>query len=90
MFDVLAKARSSPLLAQQLDWPKRLSMALDAAKVRLLLRYCLPVPLSAVLRLNRYDHTSTSAVGWCPGRGQVHFQWRDLSLQGVKYVKYVK
>ena len=37
MFDVLAKARSSPLLAQQLDWPKRLSMALDAAKVRLLI-----------------------------------------------------
>lgn len=33
MFDVLAKARSSPLLAQQLDWPKRISMALDAAKV---------------------------------------------------------
>ncbi|KAL3162493.1 hypothetical protein ABBQ32_010154 [Trebouxia sp. C0010 RCD-2024] len=32
MFDVLAKARSSSLLAQQLDWPKRLSMALDAAK----------------------------------------------------------
>lgn len=37
MFDVLAKARSSPLLAQQLDWPKRLSMALDAAKVWLLM-----------------------------------------------------
>ena len=35
MFDVLAKARSSPLLAQQLDWPKRVSMALDAAKVGL-------------------------------------------------------
>ena len=33
MFDVLAKARSSPLLAQQLDWPKRVGMALDAAKV---------------------------------------------------------
>ena len=33
MFDVLAKARTSPLLAQQLDWPKRVSMALDAAKV---------------------------------------------------------
>lgn len=33
MFDVLAKARSSPRLAQQLDWPKRVSMALDAAKV---------------------------------------------------------
>ncbi|DBB01174.1 hypothetical protein WJX77_003342 [Trebouxia sp. C0004] len=32
MFDVLAKARTSPLLAQQLDWPKRVSMALDAAK----------------------------------------------------------
>ncbi|KAL0047223.1 hypothetical protein WJX82_010034 [Trebouxia sp. C0006] len=32
MFDVLAKARTSALLAQQLDWPKRVSMALDAAK----------------------------------------------------------
>lgn len=38
MFDVLAKARNSPLLAQQLDWPKRLSMALDAAKVQILIR----------------------------------------------------
>ena len=41
MFDVLAKARSSPLLAQQLDWPKRVSMALDAAKVQILLPCCM-------------------------------------------------
>ena len=30
--DVLKRARSSPLLAAQLDWPRRLNMALDAAK----------------------------------------------------------
>ena len=33
LFDVLRKARSSPPFAQQLDWPRRLGMALDAAKV---------------------------------------------------------
>ena len=33
LFDVLRKARTSPAFAQQLDWPRRLSMALDAAKV---------------------------------------------------------
>ncbi|KAL0041949.1 hypothetical protein WJX79_010123 [Trebouxia sp. C0005] len=32
LFDVLRKARTSPAFAQQLDWSKRLSMALDAAK----------------------------------------------------------
>ena len=34
LFDVLRKARISPAFAQQLDWSRRLSMALDAAKVR--------------------------------------------------------
>lgn len=29
---MLKRARSSPLLAAQLDWPRRLNMALDAAK----------------------------------------------------------
>jgi serine/threonine protein kinase len=33
LFDVLRKARTSPAFAQQLDWSRRLSMALDAAKV---------------------------------------------------------
>jgi len=41
MFDVLAKACTSPLLAQQLDWPKRVSMALDAAKVSINLQILL-------------------------------------------------
>ena len=36
LFDVLRKARTSQGFAQQLDWSKRLSMALDAAKVLLL------------------------------------------------------
>ena len=35
LYDVLKKARASPAFAQQLDWSKRLSMALDAAKVLL-------------------------------------------------------
>ena len=33
LYDVLKKARSTPAFAQQLDWSRRLSMALDAAKV---------------------------------------------------------
>ncbi len=33
LFDVLIKARSTPALAPQLDWGRRLNMALDAAKV---------------------------------------------------------
>ena len=33
LFDVLTKARKNPALAPQLDWTRRLNMALDAAKV---------------------------------------------------------
>lgn len=33
--DVLRKAASDPVSAQQLDWRKRITMALDAAKVKL-------------------------------------------------------
>ena len=33
LYDVLKKARTSSAFAQQLDWSKRLTMALDAAKV---------------------------------------------------------
>ena len=40
LYDVLRKARTSQGFAQQLDWSKRLSMALDAAKV-----CCLVQPL---------------------------------------------
>ncbi|DBB05340.1 TPA: hypothetical protein ACH3X3_010560 [Trebouxia sp. C0006] len=32
LYDVLKKARSTPAFAQQLDWSRRISMALDAAK----------------------------------------------------------
>lgn len=42
LFDVLRKARTSPAFAQQLDWSRRLSMALDAAKVRF---PCFPPPI---------------------------------------------
>jgi hypothetical protein len=34
LYDVLAKGRRNRNLAAQLDWPRRLGMALDAAKVR--------------------------------------------------------
>ncbi len=44
LFDVLRKARTSPAFAQQLDWSRRLSMALDAAKVYF------PCPSSPPLR----------------------------------------
>lgn len=33
LFDVLQKARKNSALAPQLDWTRRLNMALDAAKV---------------------------------------------------------
>jgi hypothetical protein len=33
LYDVLKKARGAPAFAQQLDWSRRISMALDAAKV---------------------------------------------------------
>ena len=36
LFDVLQKARKNTTLAPQLDWTRRLNMALDAAKVYLL------------------------------------------------------
>ena len=42
LFDVLRKARCSQAFAKQLDWSKRLSMALDAAKVCLIM-LCLRV-----------------------------------------------
>lgn len=40
--DVLRRARTSPALAAQLDWPRRLNMALDAAKGMLYLHACGP------------------------------------------------
>jgi serine/threonine protein kinase len=40
--DVLKRARTSPLLAAQLDWARRLNMALDAAKGMLYLHSCAP------------------------------------------------
>ena len=46
LYDVLKKARASPAFAQQLDWSKRLSMALDAAKVASLLLLTVLYPLS--------------------------------------------
>lgn len=40
--DVLKRARASTSLAAQLDWPRRLNMALDAAKGMLYLHSCTP------------------------------------------------
>ena len=37
--DVLRKAASDTVLARQLDWRKRITMALDAAKVRIHLHW---------------------------------------------------
>ena len=47
LYDVLKKARGAPAFAQQLDWSRRLSMALDAAKVTALL---IIVEISPLLR----------------------------------------
>jgi hypothetical protein len=33
LYDVLAKAARNPTVASQLEWPRRLTMALDGAKV---------------------------------------------------------
>lgn len=63
MFDVLAKARSSPLLAQQLDWPKRVSMALDAAKVGPFTFFCCTT--ATLHESHHYRHSSASAKGMC-------------------------
>ena len=47
LYDVLQKAAGSPtVLAPQLDWGRRLAMALDAAKVRC----CSPLPLPGCTR----------------------------------------
>ena len=40
LYDVLNKARAVPQLGAQLDWTRRLNIALDAAKVS---RSCLPI-----------------------------------------------
>ena len=40
--DVLKRGRTTPALAQQLDWPRRLNMALDAAKGMFYLHSCSP------------------------------------------------
>ena len=61
MYDVLAKARTSPLLAQQLDWPKRVSMALDAAKASRFTFRC----VSTLHATHHYRHSSVSAKGMC-------------------------
>lgn len=61
MYDVLAKARTSPLLAQQLDWPKRVSMALDAAKVGRF-TFCCASTLHAI---HHYRDSSVRAKGMC-------------------------
>ena len=50
--DVIRKAASSAVFAQQLDWPRRLTMAMDAAKVSLLI---LSADLCHVLK--RFDDT---------------------------------
>jgi serine/threonine protein kinase len=42
MNDVLRKAKANNSLAMQLDWPRRLNMALDAAKGMLYLHSCSP------------------------------------------------
>ena len=51
LYDVLKKARSTPAFAQQLDWSRRISMALDAAKVHaadLTLRFAVRLSLDSV------------------------------------------
>ncbi len=71
MFDVLAKARTSPLLAQQLDWPKRVSMALDAAKVSINLHTSLYLHIGLLCR--RHETA-------CPN---VFWQWKSVHEQNI-------
>ncbi|KAK9807281.1 hypothetical protein WJX73_007482 [Symbiochloris irregularis] len=50
VYDILAKARKNPALAAQLEWPRRLAIALDAAKGMLQLHSHRPVILHRDLK----------------------------------------
>ena len=55
MYDVLQKAANSPMvLAPQLDWTRRLGMALDAAKV------------STMILTWSYAHANSYSLAFCP------------------------
>ena len=56
LYDVLSKARKNANLAPQLDWTRRLNMALDAAKVGHLIWFMSTVPCFSRL---------TKAPQWC-------------------------
>jgi hypothetical protein len=58
LYDLLKAARCTPALQKALDWPRRIMMAMDAAKVQYSLR-CMQLRLYR-LRIARF---SNSAVG---------------------------
>ena len=56
LYDVLSKARKNANLAPQLDWTRRLNMALDAAKAGRLIRSMFAAPCCS---------TRAKAPRWC-------------------------
>ena len=63
LYDVLKKARSTPAFAQQLDWSRRLSMALDAAKVNFL--SCPGLPCPGLNRAGQLNCLPCRVLCWC-------------------------
>eukprot|EP00887_Chlorella_sp_A99_P004073 scaffold11.g4073.t1 len=55
LYDLLKQACSSPTLAKQLDWPKRLSMALDSAKGMLYLHSHKPPIIHRDLKVTDFN-----------------------------------
>ena len=66
LLDVLKKAATSATFAQQMDWPRRLSMAMDAAKVAHLILHRAAGPirgtaLGFILRSDRPEQSMEMA-----------------------------
>ena len=66
LYDVLKRARAKPALGQQLDWPKRLNMLLDAAKVGCCMKWICPVQ-AVVKAIVKLAHVPELLAGRCPG-----------------------
>jgi len=67
--DVIQKAASDGAFAQQLPWPKRLSMALDAAKVRSHLAHLASILLIQYLTVWGAEPVMTHQTSWLESTG---------------------
>ena len=67
--DVIRKAATSAIFAQLLDWPKRLSMALDAAKVGSLLCQHARRHTPSFVIIIRHFPVGLQCLPMCPSKG---------------------